>query len=1198
MSRVFIQKTFHRNGKKAETSAKTRIIDEQESPSSNKSHIISLNNTVSGAPVKSPPSKFRRHKSYPPPQKPPRVSPPHTQKKNEHSPPINSIKNFFLSIRSNSKKKRKILAKGTHCENSTDELNVSSNLSQPKVPNQMYEQSTNKHGDVVDYAVPFSEPANNLQSPSGCADVNNDDAFVKLLSDLSVEINEFNLVTPERRKVLITDLDKSSEGSRSIDRSGRYLHVDDRSNKEGLLELDSLQHWSEKIPKRRLPAQEPPVNKYVHIIQCKPKEIKQKLSAFKNTIALPMHFSSGTFRKTRVTLRKGCIRDKKSLGLIEEAMERDYDILNQVKHANIILLMAVSFHRESCEHITLVMEPLDFTLNYYLYHMNKTLSVTDSIAVVQQIASAALYLQQCGFIHSNISSHNILVREVPWCVKLTSFELTTEVDFADTKAEILTSYRHMTMLESSCSDKLNEASAEVRCSSLREQYKQKSRLYPVLKCSPNENHKCMRLKSKHVIYDSIYRQHLSLHNFQAPELLTTKHQFVFPTIKADVYSLCLVLWEMLNYCVPFVVYSKLDMERMIASNKMSLPFFESERCAPFLSIFRLGLDVNPANRNMDVEQLITMLDDVKFSIQPDLMEQSPKHEDGNLYVNATPESKKNSLIFMHSPNLMDFNQYLLQMELTSTKKKRKATPQKPSTRKAFRQLFNGSIQEQHAKHDENVEVNDFLRLKGIAEESESAYNSIVKPVIGKENELPSTRLIEKEGLQKTGRHTSDPKLSDENNVDNSNSCNNLLTASTSASRQKIPHSNFNITSPPNDALNIEPSSLTESISQKNKIVRNAWLSKKSFNLPIKQIDDTVMENGRQPMPSSESNKWNILRNKVVPKKLDSERIKFFDSMEACALNLPISNKKLNKGETMENSDANYSANHPIKDFSSKEKIELESDILNQALCHFESENLPAEPDETVKTFEKKLSTIKSSYRRSSSSSETDDDSKVITPKWQSVQKKILKFEKRGGLSVKPSPTVFATEVRNLSKSLTTASSTNIKNSHFSTSIKAKVCKESKVSDVSSSALDIQPIVNQPDLNGQRIVTQIATMTEICRESSDFNEAERRETEETRQSRENVCDDVDKNEYICGDCASKVSEDDLKTAANLESIDENPLNAKENPTNSQKARSIEDLYIDDDFDQGLGANIELQSDSSDFLHFEITSLVGNNSILHD
>lgn len=63
---------------------------------------------------------------------------------------------------------------------------------------------------------------------------------------------------------------------------------------------------------------------------CKPKDIKYGgLPKFGHRFATQLEFSSGTFRKSTVTIRKCNARIPETVRLAEEAIERDYDILKR-----------------------------------------------------------------------------------------------------------------------------------------------------------------------------------------------------------------------------------------------------------------------------------------------------------------------------------------------------------------------------------------------------------------------------------------------------------------------------------------------------------------------------------------------------------------------------------------------------------------------------------------------------------------------------------------------------------------------------------------------------------------------------------------------------------------------------------------------------------------------------------------------------
>lgn len=279
MSRLFINKSFHRNGKKANTglnvSANNNTIYEEESPLQERNR---LNHTVCGAPIKSPHSKFYRNNSNPETILC-AATVQETQKKVEDSRQQKSLGKFLRYIRPNSRKKKSPPSDDAsfkqHEINSSsllsDELDASLKILPSPTqtfPDQIYEQSINKHGDVVEYAVPYSE------LPIKVID-ENDFNETKWSGH---DINALGVVSP----VKVTDLDKSSDGSRSLDQSGKNAQfigkpkkkkftsnaflflgkgIVNCNNKEVFSELDSLERWSQNIPQRSLPPQEPPINK-------------------------------------------------------------------------------------------------------------------------------------------------------------------------------------------------------------------------------------------------------------------------------------------------------------------------------------------------------------------------------------------------------------------------------------------------------------------------------------------------------------------------------------------------------------------------------------------------------------------------------------------------------------------------------------------------------------------------------------------------------------------------------------------------------------------------------------------------------------------------------------------------------------------------------------------------------------------------
>lgn len=269
-------------------------------------------------------------------------------------------------------------------------------------------------------------------------------------------------------------------------------------------------------------------------------------------------------------------------------------------------------------------------------------SIPDSISIVQQIASATLYLQECGLIHSNISSHSVLMCKGLHLVKLTSFELTTDIA-SDTKAAIERKYKRNSkvigLYDVDTIDVAGKATKSPKskntAGTLHQRYRSASKVQAPIATNYSA-HSLRDIDTQFLPYCVDYRQQLAVYNYQAPELLINGERFVFPTEGSDVYSLTLVLWELLNDCVPFAIYERNDLNDLYASNCAQLPIFEEGRCMGFKQIFRYGFEPDPINRTLTVHHLIKLLDDIK-NTWPN-REQNQVMHDNSLYGNAVTRS--------------------------------------------------------------------------------------------------------------------------------------------------------------------------------------------------------------------------------------------------------------------------------------------------------------------------------------------------------------------------------------------------------------------------------------------------------------------------------------------------------------------------------------------------------------------------------
>ena len=123
------------------------------------------------------------------------------------------------------------------------------------------------------------------------------------------------------------------------------------------------------------------------------------------------------------------------------------------------------------------------------------------------------------------------------------------------------------------------------------------------------------ISTKYFPYCTEYRRKLTIFNYQAPELLSNGEPFVFPTKQSDTYALTLLLWELLNKCIPFVIYDEMKLNELLKSNYplKYLPIVEEERCQRFHEIFERGLKREPETR-IDLAKMIRKLKAIETEI--------------------------------------------------------------------------------------------------------------------------------------------------------------------------------------------------------------------------------------------------------------------------------------------------------------------------------------------------------------------------------------------------------------------------------------------------------------------------------------------------------------------------------------------------------------------------------------------------------
>lgn len=217
------------------------------------------------------------------------------------------------------------------------------------------------------------------------------------------------------------------------------------------------------------------------------------------------------------------------------------------------------------------------------------------------MADAVQYMHKCDVCHSNISSHAILVGDDITQVKLSSFELAVpfQTDIQDeNELKLLHKSKYVPSI-----------ARQKHSPKLSLSFDQKIDRYKYLSNDPNASSKnslqanfCIPfgrdVNTKYLPYCTEYRRKLSLFNYQAPELLSPNEAFVFPTKHSDTYALTLLLWELLNQCIPFVIYDETKLCEMLKTNYplKYLPIVEEERCQRFHEILERGLKREPDTR--------------------------------------------------------------------------------------------------------------------------------------------------------------------------------------------------------------------------------------------------------------------------------------------------------------------------------------------------------------------------------------------------------------------------------------------------------------------------------------------------------------------------------------------------------------------------------------------------------------------------
>ncbi|XP_070507797.1 putative leucine-rich repeat-containing protein DDB_G0290503 [Chironomus tepperi] len=563
---------------------------------------------------------------------------------------------------------------------SSDTINEKNLIKNRRLSPLNYQTVINKHGEEVEYALPYNERDSTLDLPplpeapipnvsqhqiSTQFDQLIDQNFKFLNSKLDFlnsqiddgedaqkaiqSIEQISILN--RPNVQVTDLDKSNECGLAFPMQTGDIMKD----------LDALSKWTQNFEKndrntspmlQYLAAQ-----KDVKIFNA--CDIKYKAGSLRNSFSTPLEFSNGYFHQTPITLRSTLPNNYNISNFADNGCKHEFEILCQVKHLSIVTLMGISFDKD-LRVTSLIMEPFDYTLNHYLHQMDKFYNIQQTVSIIHQIASATQYLNECGFIHSNISSHAVLIRENPFAVKLSSFELVTEILPREMTGKFYEMQKINVDMDIYNLDITSDHVTAEKYGKLSKQHFYNRTSLPISRFEEDVVEDDEEYK---LTYSIAYRRMYSMHYYQAPELLVPTNnssiKYVKPTIQSDVYGLGLMLWELINRVVPYVIYNHDELISGLIKGKVQLPVLDKSSII-FKEIFESCLHADIKNRLPTVSKFITMLEDLqllgyeKDKIEVlEIIEPSHEHKTEKNIKNSDQRDKLREKIYFSKTEIND-----------------------------------------------------------------------------------------------------------------------------------------------------------------------------------------------------------------------------------------------------------------------------------------------------------------------------------------------------------------------------------------------------------------------------------------------------------------------------------------------------------------------------------------------------------------
>ncbi|XP_070512374.1 uncharacterized protein [Cardiocondyla obscurior] len=123
---------------------------------------------------------------------------------------------------------------------------------------------------------------------------------------------------------------------------------------------------------------------------------------------------SAEWHNTKVTLKRHI------LPTCQNAIKADVEILSEIRHPNILLLMATTYTNE--HGLVSIFEPIDYSLYNFIHEQGKQINIQGIMQIGMKLANALKYCHMRGYIHTAISSHCVYFAS-DTTVKLGGWEL-------------------------------------------------------------------------------------------------------------------------------------------------------------------------------------------------------------------------------------------------------------------------------------------------------------------------------------------------------------------------------------------------------------------------------------------------------------------------------------------------------------------------------------------------------------------------------------------------------------------------------------------------------------------------------------------------------------------------------------------------------------------------------------------------------